>query len=295
MLGSAISLAMSGSSDVYLGYNHTGVSTGMGTPVSIDVADEQSVTRVVLVSQPTVVIHCAAETDVERCERDPNHAFQVNVLGTQYLAKAAPSAKFIYISTDSVFDGERGLYSESDEPGPLNVYAQTKLAGEQVAREHCEDCLVVRTNIFGTGTASRSSLADWALEKAAQGESMIGFCDVYFSPLFVGDLAQMILRSVNRDIQGLLHAGSQNRWSKMQFLRGMLSEFGFDQTLVRQGRSDGAVFLASRPKDTSLDTQMISRVLELEMPTVQEGLVNFHRCKCPGSGLKGTRSAVGEL
>src|SRR3989339_1018085 len=168
--------------------------------------------------EPDIIIHCLALVDLEYCETHPQVAGDVHEGITYTLAHHCPQTSFVYISTDSVFDGEQGIYSETDEPKPLNVYARTKLAGEQVVLQESRKPLVLRTNIYGFKNPPGGSLAEWALTHLLKGESIGGFTDVMFNALYIRQLAGTIKQLLSSDCRGVLHVGSQDHFSKYDFL-----------------------------------------------------------------------------
>src|SRR6056297_800637 len=107
------------------------------------------------------IIHCAAIVDLKYCEDNPHIARSTHVTSTELLSRNNPKSKFIYISTDSIFDGRKGNYSEKDEPSPLNIYAKTKLQGERVIRESHLSYYILRLNIIGQNSSRGNSLFEW--------------------------------------------------------------------------------------------------------------------------------------
>src|SRR5205085_1972068 len=119
------------------------------THAELDVTDRDAVRRAAARVRPGLIVNCVATADVDRCEREPDWAYAVNEGGARHLAEAAreAGAEVIHVSTDYVFDGAKaGYYTQEDEPRPLSVYGQSKLAGERAARAACEQCYVVRTS-----------------------------------------------------------------------------------------------------------------------------------------------------
>ena len=256
----------------------------------MDVTQPDQVWAVMTQSRPHVVIHCAAETRVDYCEEHPEEAFRVNVEGTGNVAKgtAHVEAKFVYISTDSVFDGLVGMYNEMAGPNPLNIYARTKLAGEQMVKRQVMDHLIVRTNIYGWNARPKFSLAEWILDRLDHGQTVPGFADIYFSPILVNDLAVILVDMINADVRGIYHVGASERCSKLDFARMLCKVFGKDVALVQSAKSDAAGFKARRPKDISLDVRKVTQVLGRPMPGILDGLSRFRRLLEDGhvSGLR---------
>src|SRR5206468_3889008 len=106
---------------------------------------------------------------------------------------------------DSVFDGRRGKYSETDQPAPLNVYARSKWQAEQKVAERYPAAVIARVNIYGWNAQEKLSLAEWFLRRFAEAEYVPGFTDVIFCPILVNDLASVLLQMLERGLNGLYH------------------------------------------------------------------------------------------
>lgn len=267
---------------------------------SLDLRDKDATMRLLEEIRPSCVIHCAAATDVEQCERDPAGTYSLNVVATEQLARwSARSSKFVYVSTDSVFDGNRGGYREEDSPRPLNEYARSKAESERVTHRCDPDALVVRTNFIGWNKAGRPNLGKWFHDCLVRGEELPAFEDVRFSPLFVEDLAKLILELLARGAKGLFHVAARDSCTKYEFAHrlGRTLHLGTSQIIPSLLRD--AAFRAKRPKDTSLCVGKCEERLGKQMPSVQGGIDNFvkalaaNSCKQPCG--KSEREGTAEL
>ncbi len=222
------------------------------------------------------LIHCAAATGLDWCEQNEAGALAINVDATRRLAAQAARSgwRFIYISTDSVFDGARGEYREEDVPASLNVYARTKLAGEQAALAEAPGALIIRTNFYGRGDG-KLSLAEWLLERLSAGARVDGFDDVIFSPLFAGDLAALILKLIAGGHTGVFHLGACDHCSKYEFAVKIARAFELDPSLVARSSLRSSTLVARRPLNTSLDIRKVGRALGRPLPSVDEGIQKF--------------------
>jgi len=249
-----------------------------------DLARFDNVRRVFDWAAPDCVVHCAAAAGVDWCEDHPDQARQINadMAGLVADAAAAGRARFVQISTDSVFCGDRGGYAETDPPAPVNVYAQTKLNGERAVLERLPSALVVRTSIYGWNIRSKKSLAEWILAALERQEEVPGFTDVRFSPILVGDLADLILDAVGKRLTGLYHITGGEACSKYEFARTLAEVFGFDVSRVQPRRIEDAPLRAPRPKDISLDTRKAARDLGRSMPGVRDGVLRFREQRDSG-------------
>jgi dTDP-4-dehydrorhamnose reductase len=234
-------------------------------PVFATVAWDLAVAPPAELSRPADVwIHCAAYTSVDGAEDDAATAAAVNVEGTRAVVRAAAEygARVLYVSTDSVFDGSRGLYCENDRTGPLNVYAKSKLLGEEVVRAYPRGT-VLRTNVVSPS----GGLVRWIVETARRGEVVPLFRDVVFNPVPTNAFAPLLGAVLQREVSGMLHLGSREVLSKAQFGRLVLSYAGLGGAEVEERPLASAGLRAPRPLDTSLSTAR-ARSLDLHMPSL---------------------------
>lgn len=227
--------------------------------------------------KPKLILHCAALTDVDRCEAAPEAAQLLNSDVPGALAEWAEQngSTLTFISTDSVFDGARGAYEEEDSANPLNQYARTKLAGEIAVRSVNPTALILRTNFYGWSPNRKPSLAEWILNTLTRGDQLQAFTDVRFNPLLVNDLADIILRLIRRKTAGVFHVGATNSCSKYDFAMQVANLFSLDTIKIIPVSVDSFPFKAKRPKDTVLDVRKIAKYLGEEMPTLESGLLRF--------------------
>jgi dTDP-4-dehydrorhamnose reductase len=236
-----------------------------------DLTDEREVSELWERVRPSVVVHAAALTNVDLCEREPELADRVNRRTAELLARHARTdgARVVLVSTDSVFDGRRGAYTERDEPAPVNIYARSKLEAEREVAS-VDDHLVVRTNFFGR-SARGSGLAEWLLGRLEAREEIVGFTDVVFSPLPCNDVAELVLELALGDARGLLHLGAADAVSKLEFAQVVAEAYGFGGAAIRPGQLADAGLGAPRPLDTSLDSRLAATLVG-GLSTVEEGV-----------------------
>lgn len=225
---------------------------------------------------PQIVIHCAAQANVDACEIDPLKASEDNVLSTQNLVRSLDcgKAKLIHISTDLVYEGTKGAYSETDKVNPVNFYGKTKLDSETEALKK-EGALVLRTNFFGWGMPHRLSLAQWVVKELAAKRPIQGFIDAYFSALYTFDLASLICGMINRDLKGVYNCGSSTAISKYEFAVQLAKKAGLDTSLITPISVDHFPFKAKRAKNLSLNVFKLSQDLGVLLPTSEESINHF--------------------
>lgn len=205
-------------------------------------------------------MHAAAFTNVDKCEVEKDKAYEINAKATENIAKTANEihAKMIYISTDYVFDGEKGMYSEEDETDPINYYGSTKLEGEKAVIENCNDYIIARTSvIYG---ANKKNFATWVINELKDGRKINIITDQWVSPTLNIDLAEQILALIEKDEYGIFHTAGGERISRYDFVIKLAEIFGFNKELVNPTTSDKMKWIARRPRDSSLNVSKISNI-----------------------------------
>ena len=253
-----------------------------GTPFEIikaDLLDPGTVARILETLKPEAVIHTAANANVDLCESDPEGARRLNAEfpGELALACAQREIRLIHISTDAVFDGTKdGVYDETDQPNPLGVYARTKLAGEQAVLAANPQAAVARVNFFGWSLSGDRSLSEFFVNHLSAGKTCNGFTDVYYCPLFVGDLAGTLVRMLEKGLSGLYHVVGSEALSKYDFGVRIARQFGFDPSLVIPRSVEESGLKARRSHNLRLSIHKLSTALGQEIPGVSTGIAQFY-------------------
>lgn len=256
-----------------------GLARATGMPhydetVTADLADPdatQAAAEWIERQRPDVVIHAAAMATHEGCESDPDRAEQVNATSARILAAAAANAgsRFILISTDAVFDGTRGYYTEQDEPRPFSTYGRTKLSGEQQALSVHPDALVVRTNFFGWSPSGTRSILEFFVTSLRQGRQVKGFTDFTVTSAYAGVLCEALEELSTNGATGLLHVTSPDALTKYEFGVAVAQEFGLDAELITPTAAD---VNPPRNRDLSLDVSRVQQILGRALPTQVVGI-----------------------
>jgi dTDP-4-dehydrorhamnose reductase len=226
-------------------FDHTG----------LDITDERAVRGVFARVKPDAALNCAAWTDVDGCELDPQRAFLVNSQGVESLATASrlAGACFVTVSTDYVFDGRRAghFYTQRDDPHPLSAYGASKLEGERRAQAAMARTVVVRTGwIFGPG--GRNFLAT-ALERARRGERLRAISDAYGTPTYAADLAARLRELAALDLPGVFHVVNSGEGTSYEgFARAAAAASGVGGVEIEGVLTDSLRRPAPRPRNSRL-------------------------------------------
>lgn len=244
--------------------------------VGLDVGNSNEVEKVILRVEPDAVIHAAALTNVDECETNKEKAYIVNFLGSLNIAKSCRmvGCYVIYVSTDYIFDGSKGLYKEKDTPNPLNYYGLTKLLGEVSTLATSEKNLVIRVSgLYGHSPSGKKNFGITALEKLVKGERVKAFVDQYLSPTYVPHLSYTIAKLIKSRPQGVLHIAGE-RMSRYEFALLLSRKLGADESLVIPISITSFTFKAKRPLDSSLDTSKATS-LGLGLPSQEVAVEDF--------------------
>jgi dTDP-4-dehydrorhamnose reductase len=228
-----------------------------GIPLTpVDLTDRAAVASSFRSLGPDVVIHCAALSSVAQCYREPALAESVNVGGTQLLADLAEQAraKLLYVSTDLVFDGERGGYREDDAPAPLSTYGRSKARAEEAVRRLARGLVVRVSLLFGPTLTGRPSFFDEQQAALRQGRTCTLFSDEWRTPLSLTTAARALIALAESDQAGMLHLGGPERMSRLEMGRRLAAFLGVDAAVIVPARRADVAAPEPRPRDTSLDS-----------------------------------------
>ena len=277
LLGLNLSLWLAQENDV-VGVIHRSRLKNAPFPVAVaDLSLPGESLRVVEQVKPDAIIHTAAMALVDECEKQPERAERVNTQLPATLAEI--SRKFgiqmLHLSTDAVFDGQKGGYVEEDQPNPLGVYAKTKLEGERAVLKAYADALVARVNFYGFSLRGQRSLAETFLKKLETGQEMNGFTDVFFCSMYVMDLSKILIKMLQLNLKGLYHTVSRECISKYEFGVRIARIFGFDPDLIHPISVDDSGLVARRSPNLCLNVSKIEKALGEPMPDQQHSLQQF--------------------
>lgn len=244
---------------------------------SMDICSVEDIKSVFDRFIPTHVIHTAAMTNVDECEDFPLECEKLNVEATQLLFEAAQKigAHFQLLSTDFVFDGLKGNYSETDTPNPLSVYARSKVAAENlVLTSSYPKFSIVRTIIlYGTANnLSRTNIVCWAKEALSKGEPMTIIDDQFRAPTWADDLAWACIRICSLNKTGLYHIAGPETMSIYDLVVRVANFYGFSKESLTKTDSLSLNQKAKRPPKTGFDLQKAQSELSYKPKTLEETL-----------------------
>jgi dTDP-4-dehydrorhamnose reductase len=278
LLGGAVLRDLAANGYEVDGWSHTVAAAPDGVTFRrVELQAEDEVAAALDAARPDLVVHCAALTDVDACERDPAAARALNAEVPGRVARLAPGARLVHISTDAVYDGERpGRHAEDEPPRPVNAYARSKLDGEAAVLAAEPSALVLRTTMHGWTAQGRRSFSESILRGVLRGDLLTLFSDVRFSVLDVADLAVLLRALAEGRAAGVLNLGAADGVSKERFGRLVAREFGLPEDPIVPIALADAGLRAPRPRNVELSVERATALLGREPPTVADGVRGFH-------------------
>jgi dTDP-4-dehydrorhamnose reductase len=231
----------------------------------LDLTDFAAARALVQSLQPSAVIHCAALSRTNECERDPERARRVNVQATAQLADAAQDIPFFFLSSGEVFDGRHSWYKETDEARPVNVYGRTKLEAEQIVLRNPRHTVLRIVLTAGRSQNGDRSFVEDMCRIAKAGNDVTLYADEFRCPLPAGVIARVIWELIDRNPPGLYHLGGSERLSRWEIGQALLPWYPELNGRLVQGSSRTHVG-APRPADLSLACDKLQSLLRFPLP-----------------------------
>lgn len=241
----------------------------------MELTDPDAITRVFQLYKPALVVHAGAMTRPDDCELQREKAWQVNVAGTRFVLQeaAAAGARMLYISTDFVFDGMRGMYREEDTPSPVNYYGQTKLEAEELVKKYTLPWAIVRTVlVYGRPLKGRSNILSIVQEKLLKGETYNVVDDQFRTPTWVGDLVAGILAVIRHAATGIWHISGHEGMTPYEMACRTAAFLGLDKNLLIRVTAATFTQPAIRPPRTGFSIGKAQQELGFQPHSFEDGL-----------------------
>jgi dTDP-4-dehydrorhamnose reductase len=266
------------------GHTVTGMSRGpsrIAQPyVSVELTDATAVKRALDELKPDAVINPASMTDVDGCERDPAGAYAANcsAVATLALETKRLGAHLVHVSTDYVFDGEAGGYSETDVPNPRGVYPITKLMGEQAVRALAGSWAIARVAVvYGWPPAARTNFGAWLVGALSLAQPVKLFTDQHVSPTLALSAAEMIAELAERRLPGIWHTAGASTVNRLEYAHVLCDRFGLPRDTITPTLLADAKLTSPRPKNSGLNVAKAMAELNAKPLPLEAALDRFHR------------------
>lgn len=264
---------------VYLGLNERKIHPDDCQVICLNFFSEESLMKQIETVGPSVVIHTAGLTSVEKCENNPELAFHINVELSCMVANVTKrlGVRLVHISTDHLFEGNASMLSEDEPRQAINIYGITKALAESKIEEINPEALIIRTNFYAWGTSYRKSFSDYIIESLRNKELLSLFDDVYYTPILAENLINTVHELLERNEKGIFNIVSDDRISKYDFGILIAEEFGLDKTKIERCSIYNKLNLVRRPHDMSLSNQKVKKLLGKNLGTVKQHISQLHQ------------------
>ncbi len=243
--------------------------------VSCDITNREHIKNLIFEFYPDFIINTAAFTNVDASETERENAWKVNVKGVEYLAESCRvmDARLIHISSDYIFDGSKGPYTEKDKPNPLGYYGRTKLAGENALRISGAMYTILRTNVlYGMARNSRPDFVRWTISKLKSRQEIRIVTDQFNNPTFTEDLVSAIRKIIEYRRQGIYNIGGKEFLSRYEFARLISEYFDLDNSLIIPISTGELNQTAQRPLRSGLVTLKAETELGYKPHNIRDSL-----------------------
>jgi dTDP-4-dehydrorhamnose reductase len=249
---------------------NSGIQEGVALH-QVDLSDLNELKSLITRVSPTRIINCVGLASVEECENRPEASWKLNTEIPWRLAQISSShgMQLVHISTDHFMSKESNPRTESANVWPVNNYGLSKIESENLVKRYNPNALILRTNFFGHTVGSSRSLLDFALKALNSKEKLMGFSDVYFSPVGATEIAKFLLDPRSKEVSGVLNFSSKEVITKFEFLRMVARCRGVDQTAVIPAFILGSDLRVRRPNYLALDSTRLRHELGYSLPTLE--------------------------
>lgn len=278
LLGSNIAYELAGKYKIH-GVDLIDVNMPGITSEVCDILDYKQLIKSILKFKPDVIIHTAAAVNVDLCEEKLEYAEKLNSDLTREISEISQkfNIKMVYISTDAVFDGTKCQpYTELDFTNPVNIYGKTKLKGEKYVLRNKHN-LVLRTNIYGFNFVEKNSFGEWILRSLINNEKLNMFDDIIFSPILVNELAHIIDKAIQKNIEGIYHACGTGTISKYDFGCYLKEKFEIKTGQIIKSKSTEHTFKAKRSINMGMSNEKLKLNLNIKIRTPKESIDFFKK------------------
>ena len=260
-----------------LAENHDVIRTGFNIPkyeqgIKLNILNQVYMSEVIKSTLPDLIINLAAMTNVDGCEKNPDAAREVNIAGVQHLCDTF-NGKIIHLSTDYVFDGKSGPYSEDDDVNPINIYGETKLASERILMDNNSDNLVIRANVlYDESPFTNASFLNWVISSLRAEKAISVVDDQSNNPTWSSSISDIISLCIDNSVNGIMHWGDADYLTRIDFANKIAKKYELSSALIKPVSTKSFSQIASRPLKSGLKSDKLINLLNVVPPTIDECL-----------------------
>lgn len=228
--------------------------------------------------KPNIILNCAGEPDVDYCEKNHLYSKKIIVNATKIISNFAKKEKayFINISTDSLFDGKRKYYSETDNVRPINLYSKFKIEAEKFLKSNNKNCLIIRTRFYGKNITNNLCFAEKIIDRLERNQIIECYNNVFNTQISCLNLAEILDECIQKKIVGIYNIVGSERCSKVDFAKEIANVYGFDKSLIKSKKYFNKKKFVTKPLDTSLSNKAIKKIIKTPILSLREGIYKMY-------------------
>ena len=246
----------------------------------LDITNENKLYETIKNIKPEVVINTAAFTNVDLCEKERDIAYNINALGARYVGNVCKKLDIplYHISTDYIFDGKKGNYSEYDMANPINHYGYTKYMGEKHLLDlNYNKLSIVRISVPYGFSPIKNNFFTWVLNSLEENKEINIITDQWNTPTYLGELSSLLENMIDNNLFGIYHLGGGEKVSRYDFAIKIAKIFNLDENLINPVKSSSLNWVAKRPTDTSLNCNKLENNLNIKLKSLNDCLNELKR------------------
>ena len=249
--------------------------------IHLNMTDLKAVKEILTSLKPDVIIHPAANPNVEYCEEHPKETWQVNVEGSRNIIETAREigVKFVYFSSDYVFDGTNGPYSEDDVPNPINEYGLQKLAVEKLIKNYLEKYLIIRITVVYGWEPRGKNFVMGLIKNLKNGDFMKVPYDQIGSPTYANNMIQAVKELIEADKTGIYHVAGTDVMDRYTFAKNVAEIFELDENLLIPVTTNQLNQKAKRPLKAGMKVDKVQKDVSIRLMSVRNGLEDMKNTK----------------
>jgi len=269
---------------VTLGLHKRKIALTGTNAIEIDLSSVNALEKQIETLKPDLLVHTVGLSDVNKCEQDPDLAYQINVRVAINVAEACArlGVSLVHISTDHLFSGDWPWVDERLRVTPVNTYGRTKAEAEVGVLKAYPSALIVRTNFYGWGASYRTSFSDFVIQGLRAGRTLNLYDDVYYTPILIDSLVHVTHELVKQEVSGVVHVVGNERVSKYGFGQALAKRFSLDTQLIKRTLIADQPNLVKRPNDMSLDNSKVCKLLHDPIPSLVDDMENLYQQEVDG-------------
>ena len=275
LIGSSILTEKTNSEKIIYSYYKNEIKTNHeGVQINIP-KDYEKLQRFLDLQKPDVVVNTISKSNPYYCEENQKETFEINVEFVKKISELSNKNNFrlIQFSSDYVFDGEKGKYTEKDKPNPINNYGNSKYMAEKFVLKNSLNTVIRTSQVFGKNHNAR--FFNFVIENLRRGEKIDVYDDIFLSPTFVDDLITSLFKIIRKSLTGIFHVSGSECISKYEFAKYIAKVLKFDENLINPVSIFKSEYKMNYPSNTCLDNTFTSTKLEQKFHSIEESLELF--------------------